>query len=144
MAHFGIPFLRQVGYLLNAPRKTVRWPMLNNYNLINVATNNAFIVFRYRHAITKEQFLQQLTIELCRKHVLRRSMKMKSETYRWAQGLNFYVQEKLSPHITSRPNGAVRRCAFCGKQTRSFCATCSEAIGRRHRKQVKSELCNNC
>ena len=43
-------------------RKTNLWPMVINYNLISVATNNAFIVMRgSRNCDRKTDFLKQLS-----------------------------------------------------------------------------------
>ena len=39
----------------NCLRKTNRWPMVIHYNLINVATNNAFIVMRSSGKCDKKQ-----------------------------------------------------------------------------------------
>ena len=40
----------------NCLRKTNCWPMVNNYNLINVASNNAFLIIRGNGKSNKKQF----------------------------------------------------------------------------------------
>jgi hypothetical protein len=92
-------------------RKTVRWPMIINYNIMNVAVCNAFIIFNHRNSITKASFLHQLTHSLCRKHVWNRSRKMAGDTFRYARGLHFDLQENLLVHFP-RPTGAVRTTLF--------------------------------
>ena len=51
-------------------RKTNRRPMVINYNLINVATNNAFIVIRGVEKISKKtEFLKRLRFQLAQPYV---------------------------------------------------------------------------
>ena len=46
-------------------RKTNRWPMVINYNLINIATKNAFVVMRGSGKCDKKtDFLEQLSFQL--------------------------------------------------------------------------------
>ena len=46
-------------------RKTNRWPMVINYNLINIATKNAFVVMRGSGKCDKKTgFLEQLSFQL--------------------------------------------------------------------------------
>ena len=46
-------------------RKTNRWPTVINYNLINVSTNNAFLVLRdNRKSAEKMDFLKKLAFSL--------------------------------------------------------------------------------
>ena len=60
-------------------RKTNRWPMVINYNLINVATNNAFIVMRGSGKCDrKTDFLKQLSFQLAQPCVSNR--KLRGET----------------------------------------------------------------
>ena len=46
-------------------RKTNRWPMVINYNIINVATNNAFIVMRDSGKVGKDKFSQATKLSAC-------------------------------------------------------------------------------
>ena len=121
-------------------RKTERWPMVINYNLINVAVNSAFIVFKHRNNMTKTEFLNQLTIKLCENHVQKRSIKFIAEIFLFARRLQFALPQNILP---ARPQSRVGRCC-CGKQSRSFCSTCNTPVCPRHRKQIKMNYCSNC
>ena len=60
-------------------RKTNRWPMVINYNLINFATNNAFIVVRGSGKCDrKTDFLKQLSFQLAQPYITNR--KLRGET----------------------------------------------------------------
>ena len=49
----------------NCLRKTNRWPMVINYNLLNVASNNACIIMRDTGKSEKKtDFLKQLSFQL--------------------------------------------------------------------------------
>ena len=49
----------------NCLRKTNRWPMVINYNLLNVASNNAYIIMRDTGKSEKKtDFLKQLSFQL--------------------------------------------------------------------------------
>ena len=72
----------------NCLRKTNRWPMVINYNLINVATNNAFIVMRSSGKCDKKtNFLKQLSFQLAQPYVSKQ--KLKGETKLLAEKMGF-------------------------------------------------------
>ena len=69
-------------------RKTNRWPMVINYNLINVATNNAFIVMRGSGKCDqKRDFLKQLSFQVAQPYVSNR--KLRGETKVLAKKMGF-------------------------------------------------------
>jgi len=47
-------------------RKANRWPMVINYNMINVSTNNAFIVMRGCGESAKKGFSQETNLSACK------------------------------------------------------------------------------
>ena len=66
-------------------RKINRWPMVINYNLINVATNNAFLVMRGNGK--KKEFLKKLNFLLAKLFV--NSRKLRGETKFTAEKMGF-------------------------------------------------------
>ena len=59
----------------NCLRKTNCWPIVINYKLINVATNNAFIVMRgVGKSSKKTNFLKRLSFQLAQPHVRKRKL----------------------------------------------------------------------
>ena len=49
----------------SCPRKTVRWPLLFFYNIIDAVANNAYILLRKagEHKSSKNAFLKKLTFD---------------------------------------------------------------------------------
>ena len=49
----------------SCPRKTVRWPLLFFYNIIDAAANNAYILLRKagEYKLSKKAFLKKLTFD---------------------------------------------------------------------------------
>ena len=59
----------------NCLRKTNRWPMVIHYNLINVATNNAFIAMRgVEKSSKKTDFLKRLSFQLAQPYARKRKL----------------------------------------------------------------------
>ena len=59
----------------NCLKKTNFWPMVINCNLINVATNNAFIVMRgVRKSSKRTEFLKRLCFQLAQAYVRKRKL----------------------------------------------------------------------
>ena len=59
----------------NFLRKTNCWPMVINYNLINVATNNEFIVMKgVGKSSKKTEFLKRLSFQLAQPYVRKRTL----------------------------------------------------------------------
>ena len=127
---------------LNCFRKTNRWPMVINYNLINVATNNAFIVMRgVGKSSKKTEFLKRLSFQLAQLYVRKR--KLIGQTKLFAERMGFI---DAAPHSSKRTSQPVKRerCSRCSKHTRSACQTCKQFICPRHRKLLKKVHCLNC
>ena len=117
-------------------RKTERWPMVINYNLINVAVNNGFIFFKHRNNMQKTELLNQLTIKLCENHVQKRIIKFSTEIFLFARRLQFGIPQNIR---VARPQSGMGRC-YCGKQSQSFCSTCKMPSSEAN----KMSSCSNC
>ena len=80
-------------------RKTNCWPMVINYNLINVPTNKAFIVMRSSGKCDrKAYFLKQLSFQLAQPYVSNR--KLSSETKVLAKKMGFVNATSNSINLT--------------------------------------------
>ncbi|CAK8690145.1 unnamed protein product [Clavelina lepadiformis] len=72
----------------NCLRKTNRWPMVVNYNFINVASNDAFLIMRSNGKSNKKtDFLKQFSFQLSQPYVMQR--KLAGETELLAEKLEF-------------------------------------------------------
>jgi hypothetical protein len=96
----------------NCLRKSNRWPMIVNYNMLNIATNNAFILMKASqsgYTGTKVTFLQNLTFQLSQSYV--RGRKLTGEKLVMARRLGYapVVQEQPQRQVQKR-----KRCYACG------------------------------
>ena len=123
-------------------RKTNRWPMVINYNLINAATNNAFIVMKGSGKCdSKTNFLKQLSFQLAQPYVSNR--KLRGETKVLAKKMGFI--DTASNTINRTVQGIKRgRCYGCGKNTRLACLVCRRRVCPQHRKIPKNTYCLEC
>ena len=72
----------------NCLSKTNLWPMVIIYNLINVASNNAYIIMRdTKKTRNKTNFLKQLTFQLAQPYV--KNMKLTKKTKLLAEKVRF-------------------------------------------------------
>ena len=86
--HKGVDTLGENCEEFSCSRKTNRWPMVINYDLINVATNNAFIVMRGNGKCDrKTDFLKQLSFQLAQPYVI--NQKLRGETKVLAEKMEF-------------------------------------------------------
>ena len=126
----------------NCLRKTNRWPIIINYNLINVATNNAFIVMRSSGKCDKKtNFLKQLSFQLAQPYVSKR--KLKGETKLLAEKMGFIT---ACGSTTSDTAQRIKRgrCYRCAKHTRLACIVCRRRVCPQHRKTPKNTYCMKC
>ena len=123
-------------------RKTNRWPMVINYNLINVDTNNAFIVIRSSgRCDRKTDFLKQLSFQLAQPYLSNR--KLRGETKVLAKKMGFI--DTASNTMNRTVQGIKRgRCYRCGKHTRLACLACRRRVCPQHRKIPKHTYCIEC
>ena len=100
----------------NCLGKTNRWPMVINYNLITVATNNAILVMRdVEKRSKKTEFLKWLNFQLAQPYVKKR--KLIGQTKLFAERMGFIDAVSHSSQQTSQlvKHG---RCFRCSKRTR--------------------------
>jgi hypothetical protein len=123
----------------NCLRKSNRWPMIVNYNMLNIATNNAFILMKASqsgYTGTKVTFLQNLTFQLSQSYV--RGRKLTGEKLVMARRLGYapVVQEQPQRQVQKR-----KRCYACGVTSRSLCDSCGRGICPAHKRLIKKEYC---
>ena len=123
-------------------RKTNRWPMVLNYNLINVATNNAFILMRGSGKCDrKTDFLKQLCFQLGQPYVSNR--KLRGATKALAKKMGFI--DTAFNTINRTVQGIERgRCYRCGKHTRLACLVCRRRVCPQNKKIPKNTYDIEC
>ena len=129
-------------------RKTVRWPLLVFFNIIDVACNNAFIhLKRDGYPKTKKVFLRELSVQLATDFAKRRF-----QTNRGALRFHKPILQAAElfgflPEVDSESDAAnqsLGRCKVCSKVTRSRCDQCFVFLCPTHRTMKKTCLCTSC
>ena len=102
-------------------RKTVRWPLLVFFNMINVACNNAFVFMtRDGYSKTKKQFLREVSLLLSTpfaKERHRRNRSFQRHIVTAAQIFGFEPTDVITPPAKQQ----VGRCHLCSTPSRSSC-----------------------
>ena len=106
-------------------RKTVKWPLLFFYSMVDAVANNAYILMKkcVRYFKSKKCFLKNLSFQLAKSAVenrLRLSKQKYSVRYATAQvGFSTPTESNVAPRPTVFSHQD--RCRICKKQTRSRC-----------------------
>ena len=123
-------------------RKTVKWPLLFFYNMVNTAANNAYILMKKcrRYSKSKKFFLKNPSFQLA-KSAVENSLRLSKQKYSvrdTAAQVDFSIPTESD--VTSRPTVSSHqaRCRVCKKQTRSRCDDCGRGVCPQHRKIVKT------
>lgn len=125
-------------------RKTVRWPLLVWYNMLDVSAYNGYLLCKFdNNAVERRKYLKDLTYQLVYNYAcLRNSNKnLPSETKQAAEILGFKIP---NPAVIPLNERNVKCCFVCKRNTRSKCDACMRAICPNHRVLVKSSKCQYC
>ena len=110
-------------------RKTVRWPLLFFYNILDASANNSYILLKKsgRYSKSKKAFLKHLTFHLETPTVeARLRLPNQKHTVRDAVaqlGFSIPFEFSIRPGPTSSHQ---TRCRVCKKHTRSRCDNCEK------------------
>ena len=132
-------------------RKTVRWPLLFFYNLLDTATNNAYILLKKSGTYTcsKKVFLKNLMFDLAKPAVdTRLKLARQKESVKTAalqMGFSLTsVPAPQNPNTGASGSNQKTRCRECKKRTRTRCDVCGRGVCPLHRRLVKSCRCLYC
>jgi len=125
-------------------RQTRRWPMLVNYNFIDISANNAFLLYKksgYLH--TRRQFLNKLSLAMVTDHINSRLARRKNLSHKVKMAINILgFSAPVTPLVSASSNPT--HCRVCRKGTRSRCDECGAAVCPQHRSIVKICRCEQC
>ena len=128
-------------------RKTVRWPLLFFYNMLDATANNSYILLKKseRYSKSKKAFLKHLTFQLVMPAV-EAHLRLPNQKHivggAAAQvGFSIPFESSICPGPTSSHQ---TRCRVCKKHTRSCCDNCGKGVCPQHRKISKSCKCGLC
>ena len=126
-------------------RKTVRWPLLFSYNLLDTTTNNAYILLKKSGTYTysKKVFSKNFTFELgkpavdIRLKLTKQKESVKTATIQMEFSLTSFPASQ-NPNTGASGSNQKTRCMECKKHTRTRCDVCSRGVCPLHRRLVKS------
>ena len=115
--------------------------MVINYNLINVATNNAFMGMRGSgKSEKKNDFLKQLSFHVAQPHVSNRNLRGKTKLLAKKMGLLDVASNTMNHRVQDIKPG---RCYRCVKHTRLACMICRRSVCLQHRKYQTKHIARN-
>ena len=126
-------------------RKTLRWPLLVFFNILDISALNAFLLLKNDgYNLSRKQFLKCLSFQLAKDSARQRhdrNPNLPRQIREAACKVGFLDQEAPASISTSR---RVLRCHVCSKNSRSKCDSCGRAICPLHRRVKKSCKCSFC
>lgn len=128
-------------------RKTVRWPLLLFFNILDIAAYNGYLLMKFDNdKVNRKDFLRNLTFQLAFPHTRRRFAlnPRLSRNVRSAALLLGFLSSEEPLHVDRQHGSKLSRCHACGKVTRSICDACQTAVCPMHRKITKSCVCFLC
>ena len=150
----GVDTFDQLCSLSTVSRKTRRWPLCIFYGMLNIAMNNAFILYNLKEVssdqhLTRRQFYRRMSVELSQTWVQHRNTTMKTmpTELRNLMQDTFNLQHFHSPVPEDTPNRKLdkrQRCRLCppntNHKTRILCTRCKIPVCSMH----EVPLCCRC
>ena len=128
-------------------RKTVKWPLLFFYNMLDAAANNSYILLKKsgRYSKSKKAFLKHLTFQLATP-ALEACLRLPNQKHAVRDaaaqvGFSIPFESSIRPGPTSSHQ---TKCRVCKKHTRSRCDNCGKGVCPQHQKISKSCKCGLC
>ncbi len=124
-------------------RKTVRWPLLVFFNMIDVSCNNAFIhLKRDGCTMRKKEFMRAISLQLASafaksRHAANRHF---SRFIINAAEIFDFLPAPNDDHVQQH----IGRCKVCSKVSRARCDRCQRFVCNRHKILTKTCLCGDC
>ena len=144
----GVDTFDQLCGNLSVSRKTNRWPLCLFYGMINIAVNNAYILYHQKHqrCPSRIDFFKQLAVQLFQPFAVSRlAMTNLSRPLRTLIHSTFKLQFTPVPTNNANRTSRVRRkCSLCSPKAtgryRTLCNSCQQTICDKH----TTSLCNDC
>ena len=140
-------------------RKTNRWPLAVFYRILDFAALNAFVIWQSLHPddkSTRHEFLQQLSAELARPHMVTRSTvpRLQLPIKRALQECGIELPAGggrgagAGDVADIAPRAKKRRCYVCpsskDRKVKQACSKCNRAICKQHSSAEVVIMCDNC
>jgi hypothetical protein len=127
-------------------RKTTRWPLLLYFNILDVATFNAFLLMRANgYSKSRAEFIRNLTLQLATALINERVLAQRTsrDAKECAAVIGIHAPATvvtLGEPTTCNPG----RCRICGKNARSRCNVCGKPCCTSHRISQNYTRCTSC
>lgn len=138
-------------------RRTQRWPFRLFLEVLDMATLNAFLLFKLKfpewertNRSSRRIFIEELTIELATPNVKRRQELSKNYhvTHQYISHLFESTVEEEPPTTSSQQGGDSGRCKFCkrsmDRKSRTKCIICKKFVCAKHKKESRKIYCPLC
>ena len=143
----GVDTFDQLCGNLSVSRKTNRWPLCLFYGMLNIAANNAYILYHQnkQKVPTRRDFFKQLAVQLCQPFAISRlQMTNLNRPLRTLIHTTYKIQLPSVAQNAQRPTRVRRKCALCDPGSkgrfRNSCSYCGRNICDRH----TTSLCDEC
>ena len=126
-------------------RKTVRWPLIVFYNILDVGCYNAYLLLKAENPnLQRKSFIKELAFQLSEKHAKLRHTENNHlpQPVKDAGILLGLRQPKPQQHQVL--DNKVGHCNICYKNTRSKCEVCAKVVCPQHRVVTKICKCQFC
>lgn len=158
----GVDTMDQMVSNYSCQRRTRRWPMVLWYNMLDVATLNAYTSFTAQHpgymggvSNARRLFIKELGKELVMPHMKRRMEGTPKLQKHIIEAMGRCQLKKQNP-ATTQPQESTRqegqrkrkRCAICpvsrDRKVSSWCSQCTRSVCKEHKHQIiMCEACKN-
>ncbi|XP_027129155.1 piggyBac transposable element-derived protein 4-like [Larimichthys crocea] len=158
----GVDTMDQMVSNYSCQRRTRRWPMVLWYNMLDVATLNAYTSFTAQHpgymggvSNARRLFIKELGKELVMPHMKRRMEGTPKLQKHIIEAMGRCGLKKQNP-ATTQPQESTRqegqrkrkRCAICpvsrDRKVSSWCSQCTRPVCKEHKHQIiMCEACKN-
>ena len=126
-------------------RKTVRWPLLLAFNIIDIACLNGYLLMKNDgYQKRRKNYLKAVALQLATPFAVRRHQMNKHLPNSSKQAASLLGFIEMCPTTSVSSFNGPRRCVMCGRHSRSACDTCNRAICPQHRHLTKSCKCDDC
>ena len=149
----GVDSMDQMCHAVTTKRKTNRWPMLLFYNLLDLASTAALVVWRKVNKLSDEDRRVLFNITVA-KELVRPQLEHRQIMKNLSRHLKFTIDTALRQHPTQAQVGEVStpdnrkrgRCHLCPRhrylKTTMHCSMCKSSVCSTHSK--KQTVCLSC
>ena len=129
-------------------RKTVRWPLLFFYDMLDAAALNAYVILKKcGYQSDRKEFLTNLTLQLATPAIQARLTKTRTRRSVYeaaaAMGILSPAARGNNSQVFTAPN-LPKKCTVCKRNSRRQCSLCKKSVCPQHSVVLKICKCHHC